>query len=272
LECKDYQELITAAIDGEISKEDKLVLDAHLKTCATCRAEYAAESSLKNLVKARIRMVPTPSPVLARITAGLAESEQSAGDSLMDRLRSLLARPLVRPALAVLVAALLVYIFTNRSKPVDILEESNATFEQVLKGTFLLQEASSEPAILKSFFAGKTAFPVFIPEMMHCNLLGGVLNEHPGGAVAHVVYDMQAIKIYLYQTGWANVLKGDGATVTPDVREELLRASWCSRVSPQGHTIVLARKGETLVVAVSDMKRDDLLMCLNSVDQAMIPH
>ena len=272
MECKNYQELITATIDGEISTEDKLVLDAHLKTCANCRAEFAAESSLKNLVKARIRMVPTPSPLLARISAGLTESEQMGGGSLMGRLRSWLNRPLVRPALAILVTALLVYIFTNRSKQVDILQESNLIFEQVLNGSFPLQEASGEPAILKSFFAGKTGFPVFIPEMMDCKLLGGVLNDHPGGALAHVLYDHHAQKIYLYQTSWANVLKGDGATVTPDVREELLRASWCSRVSPQGHTIVLARKGETLVAAVSDLKRDDLLMCLNSVDQTMIPH
>ncbi len=271
LECKDYRELITAAVDGELSTEEKLLLDTHLESCASCRSEYDVETSLKGLVKQRIRMVPTPSLILRRIVAALLGDQPVPSNSWTDRLRLLLARPLVRPALALAATAFVVYILFNRSGEVDVLRESVAIYEEVVSGAFPLQEASGQPAILRRFFAGRTTFPVIIPEMMDCTLLGGVLNDHPGGALAHVVYDHHAKKIYLYQTSWVNVERGEGSTVSSDIREELLRAGWCARISPEGHTVVLWHKGATLCVAVSDLSRDDLLMCLTSVDATLVP-
>lgn len=53
-QCEDIQTLISGQIDGELSPGEAARLDAHLATCADCRAEYenmtalsAAASNLK---------------------------------------------------------------------------------------------------------------------------------------------------------------------------------------------------------------------------------
>jgi hypothetical protein len=131
--------------------------------------------------------------------------------------------------------------------------------------------ASSEPAILREFFVGKTDFPVIIPEMKDCTLLGGILDEYPKGVFAHVLYDHQAEPIYLYQTSWNKVLSGEGVTVDDEIRNTLLESGWCSRISPEGHTVVLWNKGTTLCSAVSDLSIEDLITCLTSGDPDIIP-
>ncbi len=165
----------------------------------------------------------------------------------------------------------LALLFLRGGSRGDVVEQSLANYQKAIGEGFELQLASGEPAIVREFFAGKTDYPVLVPELhSHCTLLGGVLDEYPGGAIAQVLYINNYSKIYLYQTGWEAMESGDGPTISPEVRAELLETNLYSQTDANGRTILLWRKGPTLACAVSDMSKDYLIMCLTSGDPRLL--
>ena len=52
MHCDQVQELITARLDNELSTAEQSILDAHLNGCERCRGAMAAESRLKQQLKA----------------------------------------------------------------------------------------------------------------------------------------------------------------------------------------------------------------------------
>jgi hypothetical protein len=124
--------------------------------------------------------------------------------------------------------------------------------------------------VVRAFFSGKTDFPVLVPELhSHCTLLGGVLEEYPGGAIAEVLYVNGYSKMYLWQTGWDAVESGDGPTLTPEVKAELLKTNLYSQTDANGRTLLLWRKGSTLACAVADMSKAYMMFCLSSGDSEL---
>lgn len=271
MNCKEYQELISASLDGELSAEEQRDLDFHMSSCAECRAAFEVESSIKKLVKERISILQTPPAVVQRIMNGLNEGQHAAALSWRERFQEFLSRPLVRPAIAIAVTAVLLFALLNRAPDVDFLQRSVDNFKSVAGGSTAFQEASGEPAVLKALFAEQAAFPVLVPEMQGCTLLGGALDKHPGGVFAHVVYyhGMKAKKVYLCEVSWDKVLSEDGMTLNDDVRGKLESANYYSNVTPE-RTVILWRKGTTLCAAVSNMPEPDLVMCITSIDPAIM--
>jgi hypothetical protein len=206
----------------------------------------------------------------ARVGELLGRESKAAASVPVRRWRELLSRPFIRPALAIGLTAALALLYFTRSAPEDLVDRSLANFKAVMDGSFMVQLASGEPAILRTFFAGKTQFPVIIPEMEDCTLLGGVLDDHAQGVFAHVLYDHHKHKIYLYQTGWEDALQGSGVTLTENVRHDLIARNRATVRTPEGYTIVLWRKGTTLCSAVSDLNEADLIMCLTSGDPDLL--
>jgi hypothetical protein len=268
--CKDFQEIITGAVDGELSSYERQLLTAHLEGCPECRTELRAETALKSFVRSRMRFQPAPSEVVRHVMEiPLQDSTSRLGD-FADRVRGFAVRPFVRPAFALALTAIAVFILTSNSGPKDVMQQSVANYESVVNNTFPLQLASAEPAIVRSFFEGKAGFPVIVPDMEDCTLLGGVLDKHPDGAFAHVVYDHHKMKIYLYQVSWDDVVRGDDLTLSGDIRGELMKTNCSTRVTEAGQTIVLWKKGPTLCSAVSNMSAADLISCLTSGDPTIM--
>ena len=72
MNCNEFQDLITAEIDGELAEEFKSPLQEHLKNCANCRGEYDLELSTKAFLRRRLKRAETPAPLRQQITAELA--------------------------------------------------------------------------------------------------------------------------------------------------------------------------------------------------------
>jgi hypothetical protein len=134
----------------------------------------------------------------------------------------------------------------------------------VVNGEITPQVASSEPVNVMRLFSGKTDFPVVMPVMKDCRLVGGVLNEYSGAKLAHVVYKHNDDLIYMYQACFETVMKGEKLSMPQATTEELQRTGWFADTQPDGRTFVLWTKGPTLCVAVSRMKKADLIACLTS--------
>lgn len=268
MNCKDYQELITGGVDNELSPREQELLSDHIKTCVNCRTAYETELWFKGFVREKLGGQTAPPDLVRAVKAGVMETEGEV--KWVDRLKEVLAVPLVRPAIALGIVVVLSLLFLRGGAQRDVIEQSLAHYEKAVAGTFQLQLASGEPAILREFFADKTDFPVLIPHMVDCRILGAILEEYPAGSIAELVYEHEYAKIYLYQTSWADIESGEGPKLAPEVKDELLSTNSYSRTDPNGRTIVLWKKGPTLASAVSDMSKADLVMCLTSGDPGLL--
>ncbi len=104
--------------------------------------------------------------------------------------------------------------------------------------------------------------------MKDCRLLGGLLDENSGAPAAHVVYMHDTEVIYICQVCWETVLKGEALNLPSTAIDELQRSGWYSETRPDGYTIVLWTKGNTLCSAVAMMSEADLIACLTSANSA----
>jgi hypothetical protein len=104
-----FEELISASLRGDISAEERVRLDAHLDTCADCRATIAAFSDQRRIV-AGLRHTPPPADLGARVRAGI-EGGSSVGLPWWRRRTTVFAG--VGGGLAVVAGAMLAIVLLN---------------------------------------------------------------------------------------------------------------------------------------------------------------
>lgn len=270
MECREYQELVSAAVDNRLKPEEMVSFLAHGGKCAPCRYEYEIEIVTKSVVRSKARMVHAPVALIERIAEQLESDTRSTTPLNSSWWDELLRYRAVKPALAFGFACILVILFLNLPHnpdaiPVqsnDVITQSLANYQSVVRGDIKPQLASSMPANLQNFFADKTDFPVVLPKMKDCSLLGGVSNEYSGVKLAHVMYNHGGEIVYMYQTCWETVMKGEKLNLPQGAKDELHRTGWFTQTDPAGCTVVLWKKDRTLCCAVAHMSKDDLVACL----------
>jgi hypothetical protein len=250
---------------------------AHGGKCPACRYEYEIEIVTKSVVRGRAKMLRTPVSLIEQVAEQLEREGRSATPLNASWWDELLSYRAVKPALAFGFACILLLLFlslpknpdaTSTSQSSDVITQSLSNYQSIVRGDIKPQVASNLPENLVSFFAGKTDFPVLVPKMKGCSLLGGVSNEYAGIKLAHVMYQRGGEVVYMYQTCWETVIKGEKLNLPQEAKDELLRTGWFTQSDPGGCTVVLWRKDRTLCAAVAHMDKDDLISCLTAGEGA----
>jgi hypothetical protein len=93
VQCDTYQLWLSAYLDGELSSSDRMALERHLDTCATCAGEM---ETLRGSVRLLRELTPEdpPAELRPRIMAAIAASRAST----WSRLAALLRLPAPAPA------------------------------------------------------------------------------------------------------------------------------------------------------------------------------
>ncbi|HET8777274.1 MAG TPA: anti-sigma factor, partial [Candidatus Limnocylindria bacterium] len=104
-----FEELISASLRGDLTADERVRLDAHLDTCAECRATLAAFADQRRIV-AGLRHVAPPADLSARIRAGI-EGGSTVGLPWWRRRTTIFAG--VGGGLAVVAGALLAIVLLN---------------------------------------------------------------------------------------------------------------------------------------------------------------
>lgn len=276
MNCKEFDENISAAVDRLLKDAEGALFEHHAKECPTCRRAFQEEVQTKMILLNRVKMFPVPPAATASIQDHLAFEPSGAPSRHID-LWNILVDTLT-PKLAVSVAmaaALIVVVVTVPSlhfwtSPLaaaavtDVIGQSHQNYEAILGGGLKPQMVSDQPDFVKSFFAGKTDFPVLVPSMKKCTLVGGGLNEVGGMKFAHVVYERNSDMIYLCQMCFESAMKGEKLRLPADAMHELEQTGWYVRKLPDGDALVLWSHGPTLCAALAGMSTDDLMTCLAS--------
>lgn len=282
MKCRKFQEHITASIDNALDQQEAQELDSHLAQCPECRDEYVMEKSARSLVRNRCKPLRTPPEVMQRISQALyAESVAERPRERFTWLRDLFSSIYFRPAVAFAMACFAIILIVNNNSTTrsnlvqasvlpdnDVIRQSLVNFKAVSAGEIEPQIKSSETDHVLSFFEGKTEFPVVIPPMLHCTLIGGVLNDYFGHNLAHVVYAHNGSDIiYIYETCWNKVQSGSPLQVSAEVMKQLKETGWYVAEDSDGNSIALWTKGGTLCAAVSRLDRERLVACLTTGEQ-----
>jgi hypothetical protein len=245
---------------------------AHANACPPCRSEYDAEASTKRLIVMRAPMVETPASVQRAILERIAS--ESAVPPAPSRVPGFLTSLRIRPSLAYAfgLVALIIIIAQFVQPPArvaiaggnNVLLQSMENYKAVMAGSITPQVASSDPSAVLKLFEGATTFPVHVPRLRNCTLVGGVLNDHHGIPLAHVVYRQGETLVYMYQACWNTVQEGTNLMVPEGVMESLRKTGWYTETLAGGQTVALWVRGQTLCAAVADVGRDELVACVTS--------
>ena len=281
MNCSDFQDLITAAVDSRVDDSVMTLFLEHAAACPRCRTSYEGERTVVQLVRSRIRPAAAPPEIVAGILRSIALEAASSSPAQREHASPIRWKPLLTwsaAAFALSFAAVVFILSRNGSEsplPVpgesagsDIILQSVNAYQSVLKGDVPPQVASEFPDRVRSFFDGKTEFPVLVSAMKECTLVGGGLNEYQGTTLAHIVYKHGEQTISVYQACRETVMKGEKLHLPKAAREELARTGWYCGTTPDGASIVVWVKGATICAAVAPMKREHLMAHLMDAGDA----
>lgn len=278
MDCREFQEQVTPAVDRLLPEDQMRAFLGHANVCPACRSDFEVESITKSVVRSRLKMVRTPPHVVASIAARLREEQASPAGAARVWWQRLRTSVYFRPAIAFAVGSIAVVLLVrgpaeepgrgpSTFPPGNVIEQARYNYSAVVNKTLLPAFTGNEPQTLLDFFTGKTEFPVLIPRLKDCELVGGVQNEFAGVKLAHVVYRHGAEVVYVYQACWEEVQKGDRLNLPVEVRDQLRATGWYSAPLPDGNAIVLWTKGRTLCSAVAHMPKEELLACMTEGEQ-----
>ena len=141
MNCQEALEAISAAIDGELSPDERAALDAHLASCPACAALFEELSGQSRLL--RDLDCAVPADLSARILASLPDRAEDGGAGSKPNVTPfpVKKRPALWRRLGTLAACLALVIWAGAS---------------LLPGTFAGRSGEAAPGDAATFSAGST--------------------------------------------------------------------------------------------------------------------
>ncbi|MGA9115913.1 MAG: hypothetical protein WB626_03965 [Bacteroidota bacterium] len=261
---------MTDAVDARLEGTIRAAFDTHAALCAPCRREFEEEASVKAIVGSRLGMVRTPGRLMLGIAETLEAEQRLRRPAPLPRRRGSLA-----PALGFAAAfALAVVLFSNRSEQdgpvlkasfasVELIAQAVRDYKDVASGRSSPGIRSLRPDELLGYFRDSTTFPVTVPPMRDCDLVGGrVARQQTGASLAQVVYRHEDQMVFMVQACWNEVQRGERLDLPSAVRAELLKSGCYSAERDDGCAVVLWTSGGTLCCAVARMPLEELAACV----------
>jgi len=279
VDCKEFQEHVTPAVDKRLTGDKLKEFSRHAEQCSRCRNEFELESLTSSYVRSRLPMSRTPSHIAERISNGVDTGQTASEPTFAGIIRGVVESVYFKPVLAFAVGCIGVVLLLQKPEtqslntasfvPGNVIHQSLANYSRVVNGEIISHQSPDKLEVHAGYNGGKTTFPVFVPWMKECEMLGGALMEDGGLMMAHFAYKHAGGIVYVYETCWKEVQKGDKIMLPAKAMLTLKSTGWYSESDPGGCSIILWTKDDkTLCSAVSRMPKDELLAYVSSVTDA----
>jgi len=274
--CKDFQDRISAAVDRCLDRQEMKQFEEHACCCGPCREEYDNERSTKDLLRQHTRIVRTPADLRVSLLKRI-DRESGFPRGIRYATAILWHAPALRALTAFALTALLVIFLVDQPRNPfialhsedagiaadDVVRHSVDSYHGILRGEIVPQMGSGNIGELRTFFSGKTTFPVVLP-MKECAVVGGLVDELGGTGMVHILYRVGKDTIYLCQASWETIQEGRALQLSAEAKGALVTTGWYAPRSATEDAVVLWRDGGTLCIAVSHMDVDRLLASVKS--------
>ena len=276
MDCKEVQQHAGDAIDRTLPNGLAKEFQAHLEKCKPCRREVALERLSKHMVQRNVRQLPTPGSVQTFILSSLRLEYEQEKPERGPWFAGLLPFRFALPALAGgIVAAIFFLIVSSRTDPSyqmtahtasnDIINLSFANFALVKSGKMQPEMVTAVPESVGDFFEkSNLQFDVHIPVLKTCEWYGGSASECSGVKQAHLLYKIGKELVYVFEVSDDDALYGTRVSLPLAAKKALAQSGWYTDPDHPDCNVVLWKTDEAVCVAVSTMKKAQLLALLTA--------
>jgi anti-sigma factor RsiW len=260
MRCDEAQELITARVDNELSADERVAIEAHLKTCADCARAFEQESVLKRQIQVSSQAIAVPPALRAVIESKIAsrESKPAARSVSWFAGFTITWRPALATAILLIVAASV--IFTTWPTA-NVGMAALATHQKILSGQTTLVRSNDPVAVRRQL--ARAVDERFQPVALDFSLMklypvAGFVERIGGREVLVTVYqgDGPAITCFTFLGSEADAPAGAEKFYDADMRLNFYS------FSRDGLNGVLHQEGGVICVLVAKMTAADLLALL----------
>ena len=272
MDCREFQDLITEAVDNRLQSESKQYFAAHANACPACRNEFEMERITKDVLHERVHHRSIPNELYSSLIATV----RGIRPEPKNWLEVIFGEAFLNPAVA-LVALLVVVVGAvsllqkNNAMPLsanrNIIAQSINNYSAAITGALKPTLVSHDPGDIQSYLAKDTPFDVSVATLEGCDWCGGVLSEINGVRLVHVVYKIGGEGIlYVYQVDINEALHGNTIGLPENAKAALANTGWYFEQTPDKCNVVLWKHKNTLCAAVSRMEKDKMVAILSDKD------
>lgn len=281
--CKKAKELISGAIDSELSAEESSYFDQHIESCEICRNEFELEKLTQIYFKDRVGLLDPPDDLLGLIRARLSEEDSmpvSGEQSIRVTFHKYLWQALGIAAVLVLV---IVSLFTGRPGKVtsdlsqqppattilqtqDVLKSSEQDFQNILKGEFNPQVKADNAGRVLEFIKQNAGYSIPLPVIHGTDWIGGGVATMETEKVVSVVYKIGTS--YLYIFAFPTLLAHSKAvSLSHECIKALDENQWFWKKSPKGNLQVAWKYQNHVCIATSNLGKGELIAYLKTIKE-----
>jgi anti-sigma factor RsiW len=232
--CGLPRERIHALVDGELSPEDVLEVERHVRSCPVCSADYGRLRSLRSVLRSEALAFPTPPALVERVRAGLGAARRGRNERM---------RPLLALAASLLLGVLIGRFLlpgghSSARAPLEALVDAHV---RALASGKLTDVASGDQHTVKPWFAGKVPFAPAVKDLAAEGfpLLGGRVENVSGAPSAVLVYARARHVIDVFVRVAESGTRADSSEI-------------------RGFHVVTWARGDLVYEAVSDLNEEEL--------------
>lgn len=261
-------EEISALLDNEIKNpEREKELSNLIRDDKNLEIEFNVQSEMKTLLNKRFADSSAPSHIREQIISKINSpepSKQKSRKNILQKISEFIIRPtLAIPAVVIILLGVLIFSSGGDSTDVhqlldsqigqsNIFAHAKSTFEKIRSGDQLLQIQSSDPKIVKQFYADKgVIYNAEIPTCECWTLAGGFVTECNGEKIANGIYKNEDGKILYMFHACENFMVTKNLSLSADLLECLQNGDIIT-CQEEDCSVVLSKSGTNVFVCISD--------------------
>ncbi len=283
MDCRESRELMSGAVDNELSRQESEGFNEHIEICGSCRDEYELEKLTKAYLKRKVTFVDVPYDLGAAIMAQISsEGAITMEPGFFSRLFSnTIFQPVMAVGIVMIIAVVL--FFANRSNLIgplstsesieainasgpDVLTMAMDNFQEVMSGKFEPQITATNVADVSAYLKQNAGVAVPVPSIRDADWIGGSVTDADGGKATHVIFKIGEGYIYIYSFP-RKAMESRSARLPSDCADAIRNNKWYWGMDENGDTQAAWVDGNRVCVATTNMDKSDLINYLQASER-----
>jgi len=272
--------LMSGAVDGELSEIEHYYFDQHIESCERCRNEFELEKLTQAYFKGRVGLLEPPDDLLESIRISL--SREDALRTNREKIHRPSFRRYLQPALGIAMVVVLIIVAVLTRKPdratfessgqlqttsppqsTDALIFSDSDFQNLLKGEFRAQITAHDADDIIEFIKQKAGFSIPIPVIHNADWIGGNVTTLENEKIITVAYKVGPSYIYIYAFP-TELAHSKTISLSLGCINSLDKNAWFWSQSSKGDLQVAWKYKNHVCVATSNLNKNNLIAYLKT--------